>query len=156
MKQTTQHQIKKKKITREKNTGKRDKVIIDYTIQDSTHSLTTSSHWTQHVASDCCRFMIVRCFLFIYLFYVCLSRSVCSIEEEDRIIQVNQEAVFQLFLLLESKHVPSTSRELGPWKRRGFLKFLLQETKQPPSSSTWGLGPSSFCLFFFFLNTFLP
>lgn len=54
--------------------------IVNDTIRDGTHSLTTSSHWTQHLASDCCRFVGL---LYVFLFSMCVSRSVFSIEEED-------------------------------------------------------------------------
>lgn len=138
---------KNKKKTRREQT--RNKVqhwrwsIIDYTIRDSTHSLTTSSHWTQHGASDCYRFVIVRLFFFFPCVYP--EVSVPS-KRKTTIIQVNQEAVF--FLVIPSVRIQTLPEHLTrtwtierPWKEDFY--FSLYKNPNPPSSSTWGLGPSN-------------
>lgn len=138
---------KNKKKTRREQT--RNKVqhwrwsIIDYTIRDSTHSLTTSSHWTQHGASDCCRFVIVRLFFFLSM---CVSRSVCSIEEEDH--DHSSQSGSSFFLVIPSVRIQTLPEHLTrtwtierPWKEDFY--FSLYKNPNPPSSSTWGLGPSN-------------
>lgn len=125
---------KNKKKTRREQT--RNKVqhwrwsIIDYTIRDSTHSLTTSSHWTQHGASDCCRFVIVRLFFFLSM---CVSRSVCSIKEEDHDHSSQSgSSFFFSYSFCENPNTPRAPHEnLDHWKtmERGFLFFLVQKSK---------------------------
>lgn len=135
---------KNKKKTRREQT--RNKVqhwrwsIIDYTIRDSTHSLTTSSHWTQHGASDCCRFVIVRLFFFFPCVYP--EVSVPS-KRKTTIIQVNQEAVFFSYSFCENPNTPRAPHgNLDHWEKEDFY-FSLYKNPNPPSSSTWGLGPSN-------------
>lgn len=124
---------KNKKKTRREQT--RNKVqhwrwsIIDYTIRDSTHSLTTSSHWTQHGASDCYRFVIVRLF---FSFHVCIQKCLFHRRGRPRSFKSIRKQFFFSYSFCENPNTPRAPHEnLDHWKtmERGFLFFLVQKSK---------------------------
>lgn len=82
-----------------------------------------------------------------FFFFPCVYPEVSvPSKRKTTIIQVNQEAVF--FLVIPSVRIQTLPEHLTrtwtierPWKEDFY--FSLYKNPNPPSSSTWGLGPSN-------------
>lgn len=123
--------------------------IVDNTIRDGTHSLTTSSHWTQHLASDCYKFVIVICLVFHVRTQKCLFHR----RGRPRSFKSFRKQFFS-YSFCENPNTPRAPHESLDHQEEEDCFSFYKNPNHPPLSSTWGLGPSKW--FVFFQQTHLP